>query len=175
MVSTFTESMEHKDPKPMDAYDSRKPVQCFTSTRKDPTVANQIRETLRMLCGSSKSSLFSTTSKVPRDEIPAGEWTIAFAPRMLQKELWVVVFAAPQDSEIVWMMYPDSAGFFCERQIKLLLGDMVTNDKLKVEEEMMVGDARYEQFQLMVNQGLWAAENVPFSDWRSAEYTHQVI
>lgn len=92
---------------------------------------------------------------------------------MLRKEEWIIAFAAPRDSKIVWFMYAEPDGFFVEGDIKYYLEEQVKKGKLKVEEDMEVGGQRHVDFENMVECALRKAYGKS-EDWRSLEYTRQV-
>lgn len=144
-------------------------ILCFT-TGSSPSAQNLIRDQLHALCSHQNNKVHTCTVKMPRSDIPQVPWSFAFAPSILRSGAWVIVFAAPMDSEMVWFFWPEKN----ESEDKLMefLTQTRIEGKIKPEETMGVGSERHRQFHAMVQQAIWQGQNADLlgQGWGSGEF-----
>jgi hypothetical protein len=121
------------------------------------------------LCHIRMSTLQHAVLKLPSNDIPSGEWSVAFALGVLG-DGWVVVFAA-KGSEFVWCLWPVN-GEKTESEMVEYFAGLVAKGALRAEEEMKTGDERHGKLYEIVQQALWtdAASEFLGADWRSGEF-----
>jgi hypothetical protein len=94
---------------------------------------------------------------MPRSNIPETPWSFAFAPSIFESGAWVIVFAAPQDSETVWFFWPEKRK--SEDKMITFLSQIRAEGKIRPEENMAVSSKRHKEFHDMVQQAQWQDEN----------------
>lgn len=116
--------------------------------------------------------MYTGTLKLPREDIPQGTWTVGFAPSILHNGGWVIIFAIPQDSQTVWYFWPEKNGR-SEASMLEFFGHMKERGRIRMTEPMGVGDQRHKLFHAMVEQAVWAQQNLQEVDLGTGEFRHR--
>jgi hypothetical protein len=80
----------------------------------------------------------------------------------------VVIFAAPQDSQTVWYFWPEKG--VSEATVFELLKQMREQGRIKATEPMATGGKRHREFHAMVEQAVWAQQNLMQVDLGTGEF-----
>lgn len=83
--------------------------------------------------------------------------------------MWALAFAAPRDSEYVWVWWPEKAG--SEDQVMDFLKRLREEGRIQAEDGMGVGGSRHKRFHALVGQALWRAETMEGLDFMSGEFS----